>query len=193
MPSPEPFGHFGSWFAEATAREARWANVMTVATATADGRPSSRAVVLTGWDERGLVFCTDERSRKVTELAANPWVAAVFLWPACERQVRVEGQVAPVSDEEADRSFTTTPRPARLAVWATRQGKVIADRSVLERGWKEADDRHREDVPRPPWWRGYRLQPHAFEFWEASPDALHHRRRYDRLDDRTWRVERLAP
>jgi pyridoxamine 5'-phosphate oxidase len=167
--------------------------VMTVATATADGRPSSRAVVLTGWDEQGLMFCTDERSRKVAELAANPWVAAVFLWPACQRQVRVEGRVSPVPDEDTDQSFTAMPRSARLAVWAARQGDVIGDRSVLERGWREAGDRYGEEVPRPPWWRGYRLEPLAFEFWEASPDALHDRRRYDRLDDRTWNVEQLAP
>jgi pyridoxamine 5'-phosphate oxidase len=166
---------------------------MTVATATPDGRPSSRAVVLTGWDERGLVFCTDDRSRKSAELAANPSVAAVFLWPGCQRQVRVEGRVAPVSDEESDQNFAATPRPARLAVWAARQGEVLADRSVLEQGWKEADDHYQEEVPRPPWWRGYRLEPHAFEFWEASPDGLHDRRRYDRLDNGTWRVEQLAP
>jgi pyridoxamine 5'-phosphate oxidase len=196
-PDASPFLRFHRWLDEARLRERRWAAVMTLATVAANGRPSCRSVLMTDWDERGVVFFTDDRSRKAGELAGNPWAAAVFLWPASERQVRVEGRVAPLSsapsDPESDRRFGTTPRQARLAVWAARQGEVIPDREVLERLVEEAEGRFGDEVPRPPWWRAYRLDPVAFEFWESRPDALHDRLRHHRLEDGSWAVERLAP
>ncbi len=190
----DPFSRFGDWLAEARERELGWAEVMTLATAAADGRPSARAVVLNGWDQRGLVFFTDCRSRKAAEFAARPAVAAVFLWPAGQHQVRVEGTVAELSEAESDAGFESTPRQGRLVVWASPQDEVVAGRDQLEQRLAEVKARFAGgDVPRPPWWRGYRLAPAAFEFWAARDDALHDRFRYRRGDDGPWMVARLAP
>jgi pyridoxamine 5'-phosphate oxidase len=193
MSEADPFSRWEAWLSEAREREAAWAEVMTLATAAADGRPSARAVVLTGCDRGGLVFFTDRRSRKAAELAVRPWAAAVFLWPAAQRQVRVEGKVTELSDEESHAAFGSTPRQGRLVVWASTQDEVVSGRNELERRLEEAQRRFAGgDVPRPPWWRAHRLEPAAFEFWESSPDALHDRYRH-RLVDGAWVVERLAP
>jgi pyridoxamine 5'-phosphate oxidase len=193
MGEADPFSRFGTWLSEARDREAGWAEVVTLATAGEDGRPSARAVVLTGWDERGLVFFTDRRSRKAADLAVQPWAAAVILWPACQRQVRVEGTAVELSDDDSDAGFGSTPRQGRLVVWAVTQDEVVSGRDVLEHRVGEATVRFAgSEVPRPPWWQGYRLEAVAFEFWEASPDALHDRFRHRRVDG-SWVVERLAP
>jgi pyridoxamine 5'-phosphate oxidase len=193
-PPAGPFARFAEWLAEAREREAGWAEVMTLATVGEDGRPSARAVVLTGWDERGLVFFTDCRSRKAAEFAARPAVAAVFLWPGCSHQVRVEGTVAELPEFESDAGFESTPRQGQLVVWASRQDDVVPDRQALEHRLAEVTARFAGgDVPRPPWWRAYRVTPAAFEFWATAGDALHDRFRY-RLDGHGhWTVERLAP
>jgi pyridoxamine 5'-phosphate oxidase len=193
MPEVDPFSRWEAWLSEAREREAGWAEVMTLATAAADGRPSARAVVLVSCDGTGLVFFTDRRSRKAAELAVRPWAAAVFVWPAGPRQVRVEGAVAELSDQESDTAFGSTPRQGRLVVWASPQDEVVSGRDELERRLEEARARFAGgDVPRPPWWRAYRLEPAVFEFWESSTDALHDRFRH-RLVDGAWVVERLAP
>jgi pyridoxamine 5'-phosphate oxidase len=190
----DPFARFGAWLADAREREARWAEVMTLATVGEDGHPSARAVVLTGWDERGLVFFTDCRSRKAAEFAARPAVAAVFLWPAGQHQVRVEGTVTELPGAGSDAGFEATPRQGRLVVWASRQDEVVPGREPLEQRLFEVEERFAGgDVPRPPWWQGYRLTPTAFEFWASGDDALHDRFRYRRGDDGGWVVERLAP
>jgi pyridoxamine 5'-phosphate oxidase len=192
--SADPFARFGAWLAEGREREARWAEVMTLATVGEDGRPSARAVVLTAWDERGFEFFTDCRSRKAAEFADRPAVAAVFLWPATGRQVRVEGSVIELSEAESDAGFEPTPRQGRLVVWASPQDEVVPDRRHLEQRLAEAEARFAGgEVPRPPWWRGYRLTPTVFEFWASSDDALHDRFRHRPGDDGDWVVERLAP
>lgn len=190
----DPFSLFGAWLAEHRDAQAAWAEVMTLATAGADGQPSARAVVLEGWDERGLVFFTDCRSRKAAEFAARPAVAAVFLWPAGQHQVRVEGTVAELSEAESDAGFESTPRQGRLVVSASPQGEVVPDRRHLEQRLAEVEARFAGGpVPRPPWWRGYRVIPATFEFWASSDDALHDRFRYRRGDGGGWAVQRLAP
>ena len=193
-PGADPFSRFGAWLAEARAREAGWAEVMVLATAGPGGEPSARAVVVTGWDDRGLVFFTDCRSRKAAEFAARPAVAAAFLWPCTRRQVRVEGTVAELSEAEADAGFESTPRQGRLVLWASHQDEVVPDRDHLEQRLAEAEARFAgSDVPRPPWWRAYRLAPTCFEFWAASDDALHDRFRHRLGDGGHWVLERLAP
>jgi pyridoxamine 5'-phosphate oxidase len=192
-PPADPFFCFGEWLAEAREREAAWVEVMTLATAGEDGRPSARAVALTGWDQQGLVFFTDTRSRKARQVAARPAAAAVFLWPT-RHQVRVEGTVAELSDAESDAGFESTPRQGRLVVWASAQDEVVPDREALKRRLAEVDARFAGgDPPRPPWWRAYRLTPATFEFWAAAEDALHDRFRYRRGGGGQWTVERLAP
>jgi pyridoxamine 5'-phosphate oxidase len=190
----DPFSRFGEWLAEEREQDGGWAEVMVLATIGADGRPSSRAVVLTGWDERGFEFFTDSRSRKAAEFAAHPAVAAVFLWPGGQHQVRVEGTVAELSEAESDAGFESTPRQGRLVVWASAQDAVVPDRAPLEQCLAEVDARFAGgEVPRPPWWRGYRLAPATFEFWSATGNALHDRFRYRQGDDGRWAVDRLAP
>ena len=190
----DPFSRFRAWLDEARDREPRWAEVMVLATAGSEGRASARAVVLTGWDEEGLVFFTDCRSRKGADLAAQPVAAAVFLWPVTQRQVRVEGPVAELSEAESDASFESTPRRGRLVVWASPQDEVVPDREHLEQRLAEVESRFAGgEVPRPPWWRGYRLRPDTFEFWAARDDALHDRFRHRWEAGGRWLPERLAP
>ncbi len=193
QPATDPFSRFREWLNQAREREPRWAEVMTLATVGGDGRPSARAVVVTGWDGRGLEFFTDCRSRKAAEFAARPAVAAVFLWPATGRQVRVEGTVVELSEAESDAGFASTPRQGRLVVWASPQDEVVPDRRHLEQRLAEVEARFAGgEVPRPPWWRGYRVTPDVFEFWASSDDALHDRFRHRRDGDQ-WALERLAP
>ena len=155
---------------------------MVLATATPDGRPSARAVLLRGFDERGLVAYTDTRSRKGTELAGNPRGALVFVWAPLERQVRVEGAVTRVSDDEADAYFASRPRGHRLAAWASHQSQPVGHRDELEARFARLTDTHRHDevVPRPPWWGGYRLEPGEWEFWAARENRVHDRIVYRR-------------
>ena len=194
MTPGDPFSCFGAWLDEARDREATWAEVMVLATVGAGGQPSARAVVLESWNDRGLVFCTDCRSRKAAEFAARPQAAAVFLWPVTARQVRVEGTVAELSEADSDAAFGATPHQGRLVVWASRQDDVVADRAEIERRLDEAEARFAGgEVPRPPWWRAYRLSPTTFEFWAASDDALHDRFRHRLEDGGRWVAERVAP
>lgn len=166
---------------------------MVVATATPDGAPSARAVLLRGFDERGFVFFTDYRSRKGEELAANPRGALVWLWPPAERQVRAEGPVAVLAAEESDAYFAHRPRGHRLAAWASHQSAVIPDRESLEERMAEVTARFEGmEVPRPPYWGGYRLAPAVVEFWQGRPNRVHDRLRF-RLDGDRWVQDRLSP
>ena len=166
---------------------------MALATATPDGRPSVRMVLLKGADERGFAFFTNYESRKGGELAANPHAALLFHWWPLGRQVRVEGRVERISDEESEAYFDTRPLPSRLAAWASPQSRPLADRAELERLYAEAAARFPgDDVPLPPHWGGYRVVPDAYEFWQHGDDRLHDRIRYERDGD-GWKRERLAP
>jgi len=190
----DPLALFRRWLAEAQDRLAVGAETMTLATATPEGLPSARAVLLRGLDERGLVFYTDTRSRKGAELAANPRAAAAFVWPPLERQVRVEGTVSAVDDAEADAYFATRPRGHRLAAWASHQSSPVTGRADLERRMAALAERHAGDeVPRPPYWRGYRIVPEHWEFWAAGKSRVHDRIVFSRDPDGRWERGRLSP
>jgi pyridoxamine 5'-phosphate oxidase len=166
---------------------------MVLATRSADGTPSARAVLLRGFDDRGLVFFTDRRSRKGSELARDPRAALALLWARSRRQVRVEGRVALLTDAESDAYFAKRPRGNRIAAWASHQSKVIRDRAILERRVRIVEARYRgAEVPRPPFWGGYRVVPRVFEFWQSRSDRLHDRMRYRKVRGR-WIRERLSP
>ncbi len=166
-----------------------------VATATPAGRPSARAVILRGLDQRGFVFYTDTRSRKGRELAANPRGAIVMVWEELERQVRAEGPVALVPAAESDAYFARRPRGHQLGAWVSRQSEVLASREELERELELVVDRFAgADVPRPPYWGGYRLVPDEIELWQGRADRLHDRLRYRRTrEGEGWIVDRLWP
>ncbi|MDQ4133905.1 MAG: pyridoxamine 5'-phosphate oxidase [Actinomycetota bacterium] len=188
----DPIGLFREWRQEALAStDDPAAGAMILATATPQGRPSARAVILRKVDERGFVFYTDSGSRKGAELAANPYAALVFLWP--QRQVRAEGEVMAVPGDEADTDWLERPRDHQLATWACRQSEPIAEPADIERGMEEAARRFPEGaVPRPLYWGGYRLVPTVMEFWQARANRLHDRVEY-RQEGWDWAVRRLAP
>ncbi len=192
--APDPFEQFRRWFAEAERVEGPEPNAMALATATPEGQPAVRMVLLREVDERGLVFYTNYESRKGQELAKNPHAALVFWWPNMARQVRVEGVVEKVSAEKSDAYFRTRPRGSQIGAWASRQSTVIASRAELEARYRqyEAEFVGRE-VPRPPHWGGYRLVPEVFEFWQGRLNRLHDRFRYRKGADGSWIIERLAP
>ena len=167
---------------------------MALGTCDAAGRPSVRIVLLKGLDARGFAFYTNLESRKGRELAANPRAALTFWWDVLERQVRIEGSVERVADDEADRYHASRPRGSRLAAWASPQSEPIPGREVLVERQADADARHPgEVVPRPPFWGGFRVVPERIEFWQGRPDRLHDRIRFEREPGGSWRRERLAP
>jgi pyridoxamine 5'-phosphate oxidase len=190
----DPFARFKEWLAEAEASEPLEPNAMIVATATPDGRPSSRAILLKGVDARGFVFFTNKESRKSEELAANRQVALLFHWKSLMRQVRIEGVVEPVTDAESDAYFASRPRISRLGAWASAQSRPLDERLTLERRLAEYEAKYPgEDIPRPPYWSGYRVLPDSFEFWQNMPFRLHDRTIYTRSEDGGWAIGKLFP
>jgi pyridoxamine 5'-phosphate oxidase len=191
--SHDPVVEFARWFAEARDAEVHEPNAMSLATATADGIPSVRIVLLKDFDERGFVFFTDYRSQKGRELEENPRAALAFYWGELERQVRIAGPVTRTSPEESAAYFATRPLGSRLGAWISHQSRVIPSRLVLEEALRTVEARFGDGaVPLPEHWGGYRLRPTALEFWQGRPSRLHDRIRYLRQAD-GWRVERLSP
>jgi pyridoxamine 5'-phosphate oxidase len=188
----EPLRQFQAWFAEALAAQVAEPNAMTLATVAADGRPSTRVVLVKDVDARGLVWYTNYESRKAQELASNPRAALQFHWVTMERVVRIEGRVEKVSAEESDAYYASRPLDSRLGAWASPQSQVIANRAVLVAHAAKVALTHGLNPQRPPNWGGYRLLPDTWEFWAGRPSRLHDRLRY-RLQDGTWLRERLAP
>ena len=189
----DPFRQFDQWFQEAEAAKLVEPNAMTLATATRDGRPSARTVLLKGIDGRGFVFYTNYESRKGRELAENPRASLVFPWIALERQVIVEGSLTKLSREESDAYFQSRPRASQLGTWVSQQSSIITGRSVLEDAMKALEKKHAgADIPLPPAWGGYRLSPESVEFWQGRRSRLHDRLRYRREAGGEWIVERLA-
>ena len=192
-PPANPIEVFTSWLAEAEAKEPRDATAMTLATVGADGMPSARMVLLKGVDESGFVFYTNFESRKGRQLLAHPKAALVFHWKSLDRQVRVEGTVEPVSDDEADAYFASRPRDSRIGAWASPQSRPMAGRFELEkRVARYAVTYAVGTVPRPPYWSGFRVHPRLIEFWQEGVFRLHDRLVYYREGD-SWRTERLYP
>jgi pyridoxamine 5'-phosphate oxidase len=190
----DPIRQFEAWFQEALAANLPEPNAMVLATATADGQPSARMVLLKEFDERGFTFHTNYESRKGHELAASRRAALLFFWPELQRQVRIEGTVERLSEAESDEYFRSRPLGSRLGAWASPQSEVIPSRDVLEERVREVAQRFPNGaVPRPPFWGGFRVRPLAIEFWQGRPDRLHDRLRYRRVQPEGWRLERLAP
>jgi pyridoxamine 5'-phosphate oxidase len=189
----DPIELFHDWFAAARSAGIFLPEAMTVATATPEGAPSARMMLLKGVEAGGFVFFTNYESRKAVELAANPWAALVFHWAVLERQVRVEGKVERLSSGESEAYFRTRPRGSRIGAWASKQSRPLADRRALEAQVREHDARFAGgEVPLPPFWGGLRLVPERIEFWQGRLDRLHDRLRFDR-DGLGWRAVRLYP
>jgi pyridoxamine 5'-phosphate oxidase len=193
VPGPTPLRLFREYLTEARAAQGQWSDAFVLATASNSARPSARALVLRGLDELGVVFFTDEGSRKGQELASNPWATAVFVWPVLRREVRLEGEVTKLTADESDALFSERPDQHRLALWAWRQDEVVADAAELEArlertrlSWQHGP------IPRPSYWAGYRLEAEMIEFWQERDLGLHERIRHRRAG-RSWEVQRLAP
>ena len=192
----DPMVQFRRWFEDAEAESIHLANAIALATAGGDGRPAVRHVLLRGFDDRGFVFYTNYDSRKARHLAENPFAAFALLWKELDRQVCVTGRVERTTEDESDAYFASRPREARIGAWASRQSSVLATREELMARFVELDARHPgDDVSRPPFWGGYRLDPDTIEFWQARAFRLHDRFRYSPdVDARSgWRLERLSP
>lgn len=189
-----PFEQFDKWYKEAQNTEHKFANAMTLATATREGMPSARVVLLKEFDEQGFVFYTNYDSQKGHELAENPLVCLNFYWEQLDRQVRISGRVTKTSQAESEEYFRTRPLESRLGAWASKQSRVIASRDFLEKQMQELADQYADgDVPLPPYWGGYRVAPEAIEFWQNRTGRLHDRFRYSRQADGSWSIERLSP
>ncbi len=188
-----PLDRVREWFDEAAASGLIEAERMALATATPDGRPSVRIVLLKGFEDDAIRFFTNYQSRKGRELEANPRAAATLYWQPLARAVRLEGAVSRLSPSESDAYFSGRPRGAQLGAWASAQGTVLTSRAELDERVLEIDRRFPDEIPRPEHWGGYRLVPDAVEFWQGRPDRLHDREHFLRGEDGTWRSERLSP
>jgi pyridoxamine 5'-phosphate oxidase len=189
---PDPFDQFAHWFEQARQTEVD-PTAMALATASREGKPSVRNVLLKGVDHRGFVFYTNYRSRKAREIESGWYASLLFTWRSLERQVRVEGRVERVGPEESDAYFASRPIESRWSVYASDQSEPVDSRDTLELRFNAAREQFGDDVPRPEWWGGYRVMPEEFEFWQGRPSRLHDRLRYRKLSGGRWQRDRLAP
>jgi pyridoxamine 5'-phosphate oxidase len=191
---PDPVKQFCKWFDEALAADLYEPNAMTLATATHDGRPSARVVLLKGYDKEGFIFYTNYEGRKAQELDENPYCALVFYWGELERQVRIEGRTSRVSEEDSDAYYESRPRGSRLGAWTSAQSRPVEDRNTLEKRLRDLEAKYEgREIPRPSFWGGYRVEPEAIEFWQGRENRLHDRLLYRLSDSGGWRIERLQP
>ena len=189
----DPFVQFDKWFSAVLGTAIALPNSVMLATATAGGRPSVRAVLLKGVDARGFVFFTNYTSRKGRELEQNPQACLLFCWEELERQIRIEGRVERISAAESDEYFASRPLGSRIGAWASPQSEVVASREVLEKRVEEMAARHGDNPPRPPHWGGYRVLPELFEFWQGRKSRLHDRIVYLPAPGGGWTRSRIAP
>jgi len=185
---------FDKWWLEAINSSIDEVNAMTLATATPDGKPSARIVLLKGYDEKGFVFFTNYESHKGKELEINPLAAIVFFWKELERQVRLEGIIEKVSNEESSTYFFSRPKGSQVGAWASPQSQVIESREIIENNVAVyTQNFEKEPMQRPEYWGGYRLKPHLVEFWQGRESRLHDRLQYTPNKEGNWKIERLAP
>lgn len=190
---PNPFIQFGQWFNDALVAEIADPNAMILASATTDGKPSARVVLLKGYDEKGFTFFTNYESRKAIQLESNPFAALVFFWPELERQIRIEGEVSKVNERESDDYFNSRPEGSKIGAWVSPQSQVISNRDYIEKLKDKIQNQFSEKaIHRPPNWGGYRLTPNLIEFWQGRPNRLHDRIQYSLIGSE-WTIERLAP
>ncbi|MBE9166455.1 pyridoxamine 5'-phosphate oxidase [Pleurocapsales cyanobacterium LEGE 06147] len=191
---PNPFKQFATWFQQAVNAQLIEPNAMTLATATPDGQPFARIVLLKDFDERGFVFYTNYQSNKGRQLADNPWAALVFWWAPLERQVRIEGKVEKITPQESDAYFHSRPKESQLGAWVSNQSQIIVSRELLDQKLEEIKARYTDrEIPRPPYWGGFRVVPTNIEFWQGRPSRLHDRLRYRLTEEKAWLIERLSP
>jgi pyridoxamine 5'-phosphate oxidase len=190
----DPIKQFEIWFNEAQEANVPEKNAMTLATATHDGRPSARIVLLKGFYDAGFVFYTNYLSRKGKEITKNPIGALTFFWPAMERQIRIEGTIEKVTKEQSEKYFHSRPKNSQVGALASPQSQEIADRDVLEKKWTELEAEYADkEVPKPSYWGGYIVKPRMIEFWQGRPNRLHDRILYKKVDSKNWKKVRLAP
>jgi len=192
--SIDPIALFSDWYREAEAAEPVNPSAMTLATVSAEGRPSARMVLLKGHDADGFVFYTNLNSAKSGELDANPRAALCFYWRSLARQVRIDGRVEPVTADDADAYFATRARGSQIGAWASNQSQPLESREILEQRAKEYEAKYpADDIPRPPFWSGYRVVPETIEFWTERENRLHDRQLFERTADGAWRNSWLYP